>query len=77
MTPDSAPQDEATDKLVDRLRDDVVPTATQGGDAVAYVSGLTAAFKDIADRIMQRLPLFLLYIIGVTSSSSRWRSARS
>ena len=66
VTPDSAPQDEATDTLVDRLRDDVVPAATQGGDAVAYVSGLTAAFKDIADRIMERLPLFLLYIIGVT-----------
>jgi RND superfamily putative drug exporter len=66
VTPDSAPQDEATDKLVDRLRNDVVPTATEGGDAVAYVSGLTAAFKDIAERIMQRLPLFLLYIIGVT-----------
>jgi putative drug exporter of the RND superfamily len=66
VTPDSAPQDEATDQLVDRLRDDVVPAATQGGDAVAYVSGLSAAFKDIADRIMQRLPLFLLYIIGVT-----------
>ena len=66
VTPTSAPQDEATDKLVDRLRDDVVPAATAGGDAVAYVSGQTAAFKDIADRIMQRLPLFLLYIIGVT-----------
>ena len=66
VTPDSAPQDEATDELVDRLRNDVVPAATEGGDAVAYVSGLTAAFKDIADRIMERLPLFLLYIIGVT-----------
>jgi putative drug exporter of the RND superfamily len=66
VTPDSAPQDEATDKLVDRLRDDVIPAATQGGDAVAYVSGLTAAFKDIAQRIMDRLPLFLLYIVGVT-----------
>ncbi len=66
VTPDSAPQDEATDELVDRLRNDVVPAATEGGDAVAYVSGLTAAFKDIAERIMERLPLFLLYIIGVT-----------
>jgi putative drug exporter of the RND superfamily len=66
VTPDSAPQDEATDKLVDRLRDDVIPSATKGGDAVAYVSGLTAAFKDIAQRIMERLPLFLLYIVGVT-----------
>jgi putative drug exporter of the RND superfamily len=66
VTPDSAPQDEATDKLVDRLRDDAIPAATAGGDSVAYVSGLTAAFKDIAQRIMDRLPLFLLYIVGVT-----------
>ena len=66
VTPDSAPQDEATDELVDRLRDDVVPAATEGSDAVVYVSGLTAAFTDIAERILERLPLFLLYIIGVT-----------
>jgi putative drug exporter of the RND superfamily len=66
VTPDSAPQDEETDQLVDRLRNDVIPAATAGGDSVAYVSGLTAAFKDIADRIMERLPLFLLYVIGVT-----------
>jgi RND superfamily putative drug exporter len=66
VTPQSAPQDEGTDALVDRLRDDVVPAATAGGDARAYVSGQTAAFKDIADRIIERMPLFLLYIIGVT-----------
>jgi putative drug exporter of the RND superfamily len=66
VTPTSAPQDEATEQLVDRLRSDVVPAATEGSDAVAYVSGLTAAFADIADRIYERLPIFLLYIIGVT-----------
>ncbi len=66
VTPDSAPQDEATDKLIDHLRSDVVPAATAGGDARAYVSGLNAAFKDIADQIISRMPLFLLYIIGVT-----------
>jgi len=66
VTPASAPQDEETAQLVDRLRSDVVPAATEGGDAVAYVSGLTAAFADIADRINERLPLFLLYVIGVT-----------
>jgi putative drug exporter of the RND superfamily len=66
VTPLSAPQDEATDELVDRLRSEVVPAATEGSDAVVYVSGLTAAFKDIGDRILERLPLFLLYIIGVT-----------
>ncbi len=43
-----------------------MPAATADGDAVAYVSGLTAAFKDIADRIFERTPLFLLFIVGVT-----------
>jgi RND superfamily putative drug exporter len=66
VTPLSAPQDEETAELVDRLRSTVVPAATEGADAVAYVSGQTAAFKDIGDRIYERLPLFLLYIVGVT-----------
>jgi len=66
VTPNSAPQDEATANLVDRLRDDVVPAATEGSQAAVYVSGLNAAFIDIADRIMQRLPIFLLYVVGVT-----------
>ena len=66
VTPTSAPQDEATGELVDRLRNDVVPRATAGSDSAVYVAGLNAAFKDIADRIMERLPLFLLYVIGVT-----------
>ncbi len=66
VTPGSAPQDEATAKLVDRLRDDVVPTATEGSSAAVYVSGLNAAFIDIADQIMERLPIFLLYVVGVT-----------
>jgi RND superfamily putative drug exporter len=66
VTPESAPQDVGTEKLVHRLRNDVVPKATAGGDAAVYVSGLNAAFIDIAARIQQRLPIFLLYIIGVT-----------
>jgi RND superfamily putative drug exporter len=66
VTPETRPQDEQTDQLVDRLRNDVVPAATADGDSIAYVSGQTAAFKDIADQIMERMPLFLLYIIGVT-----------
>src|SRR5262245_37130069 len=66
VTPSSAPQDQATADLVHRLRDDVVPEATAGTEASVYVSGLNAAFIDIAKRITDRLPLFLLYIIGVT-----------
>jgi RND superfamily putative drug exporter len=66
VKPDFAPQDEGTEQLVDTLRSDVIPAATEGGDSAVYVSGLTAAFADIADRIMERLPYFLLYVIGVT-----------
>jgi putative drug exporter of the RND superfamily len=66
VKPNFAPQDEKTEQLVDTLRDDVIPAATEGGNAAVYVSGLTAAFADIADRIMERLPFFLLYVIGVT-----------
>ena len=66
VTPDSAPQDEETGELVERLRSDVIPAAVANGDSVAYVSGLNAAFKDIGDRIYERLPLFLLYVVGVT-----------
>ena len=66
VKPDFAPQDEKTEQLVDTLRKDVIPAATEGGNAAVYVSGLTAAFADIADRIMERLPFFLLYVIGVT-----------
>src|SRR4029078_3967119 len=65
VTPSSAPQDEKTAKLVHKLRDDVVPVATKGSDAAVYVSGLNAAFIDIADRSMQRLALCLLYITVV------------
>ena len=66
VTPGSAPQDEATADLVDHLRADVVPAATEGSPSAVYVSGLNAAFIDIADRIMERLPIFLLYVVGVT-----------
>jgi RND superfamily putative drug exporter len=66
IKPDSAPQDVETEDLVHQLRSEVVPAATEGSDAAVYVSGLNAAFIDIGDRIMERLPLFLLYIVGVT-----------
>jgi putative drug exporter of the RND superfamily len=66
IRPEAAPQDEATEDLVKLLRSDVVPAATEGSESAVYVSGLNAAFIDIGDRIMERLPLFLLYIVGVT-----------
>jgi RND superfamily putative drug exporter len=66
ISPATAPQATETDDLIKVLRDQTVPKALGGTDARAYVSGQNAAFIDISDRIYERAPWFLLYIIGVT-----------
>ena len=58
--PKSAPQDQATQQLVHRLRGDVLPQATEdAGIDRAVVTGSTAFFIDISDKITSRLPLFI------------------
>ncbi len=66
ISPATAPQSTKTDDLIKRLRDHTVPDALSGSQAHAYVSGQNAAFIDISNRIYDRAPWFLLYIIGVT-----------
>jgi RND superfamily putative drug exporter len=63
--PDSSPQSEQTSQLVTDLRNDVIPSALEGSTAKAYVGGTTAANEDIATRMAQRLPWFLLFVIGI------------
>jgi RND superfamily putative drug exporter len=57
-----SPQDAKTDDLVSLLRKRIVPST----DVTAYVTGQNAAFTDIGNQILRRLPWFLLFIIGVT-----------
>jgi RND superfamily putative drug exporter len=64
--PTTSPQDEQTQELVDELRRHVVPSVLGDSGAVAYVGGQTAAFEDVAQHIFDRLPVFLLAIIGIT-----------
>ena len=64
--PTTSPQSTATQDLVDHLRGDVVPATLDGDGARAYIGGQTAAFDDVAQRIFERLPLFLLVVIGIT-----------
>jgi putative drug exporter of the RND superfamily len=56
------PQDKKTDDLVSLLRNKIVPAT----GVTAYVTGQNAAFTDIGNQILRRLPWFLLFIIGVT-----------
>jgi len=58
VTPTTGPQDEATTELVNRLRDDVVPAATQGTGLEVNVSGAVAANIDFSSYLGERIPFF-------------------
>jgi len=66
VTPTTAPQDERTSELVDALRDEVVPTATAGSGVETYVGGNTAIQDDMAGKIADRLPLFIVAVVGLS-----------
>jgi RND superfamily putative drug exporter len=64
--PTTAPQNQRTADLVERLRDEVIPQATAGTPLEVYVGGNTAAFKDVTDKVAGRLPLFIGLVIGLS-----------
>ena len=64
--PTTAPQDVATSDLLERLREDVIPQATQDTPLKVYVGGNTATFEDMSDKVASRLPLFIGVVIGLS-----------
>ncbi len=66
VIPKSSPQDERTTELVNRLRGDVLPSATRGSQVDAYVGGATATLQDLADKIAGRLPIFIAMVVGLS-----------
>ncbi len=66
VIPKSSPQDERTSELVDRLRDNVLPGATRGSQVDVYVGGATATLQDLADKIANRLPIFIAMVVGLS-----------
>ncbi|HKA05251.1 MAG TPA: MMPL family transporter, partial [Acidimicrobiales bacterium] len=58
--PKTSPQDGATESLVNRLRDKVIPPVVAGSPAKALVGGVTAAGIDAAQRFSERL----FWVIG-------------
>lgn len=66
VIPTTSPQDAATNSLVHRLRDTVIPAATSGSGMHAYVGGQTASTIDVANKINSRLPLFFAMVIGLS-----------
>ncbi|WP_342744725.1 MMPL family transporter [Actinophytocola xinjiangensis] len=65
--PDSSPQDEATSELVTRLRTEVVPPLAERTGATYLIGGATAAATDFAGAVGDRMPLFLLVVVGLST----------
>jgi RND superfamily putative drug exporter len=66
VIPESAPHSTATQDLVERLRDEVVPAAVGSSGVEVSVSGVTALFADMADLFNRRLPVFIATVIGLS-----------
>lgn len=64
--PTTGPSAAATSDLVDRLRDDVIPPATEGTALTAYVGGSTAAYVDLAEVIGGRLFQVIAVVVGLS-----------
>jgi RND superfamily putative drug exporter len=65
--PASAPQAAQTTELVQRLRDDVLPPVASRTGATFLVGGSTAAVVDFAGAVADRLPAFVIVVVGVSA----------
>ncbi|WP_433012841.1 MMPL family transporter [Kribbella sp. CA-294648] len=65
--PKSAPQDEATSELVQRLREETLPQLAGQTNATYLVGGSTAAADDFAGAVSNRLPYFVLIVVGLSA----------
>ncbi len=66
MIPKTSPQDEATTELVNRLRDDVLPQATDGTGLDVLVTGFVAVTVDFSDYLAGRLILFFAAVLTLS-----------
>ncbi len=62
VIPTTAPQDQATTDLVDRLRTDVLPTVP----AHTYLTGTTASYVDFTEKVSQRMPWLICAVVGLS-----------
>jgi RND superfamily putative drug exporter len=65
--PTTTPQDETTEQLVTRLREDVLPPLERDTGATFLVGGATAANVDFSDAVAKRLPVFVAIVVGLSA----------
>jgi RND superfamily putative drug exporter len=66
VIPTSAPQDEATTELVDRLRGTVMPAVQASTGLDPAVTGAVAIQVDFSDYLASRLPWFFAAVLGLS-----------
>ena len=66
VTPKGGPQDEPTNQLVNRLRDDVLPPIEQAAGTDVLVSGLVAANVDMSQYMGERMPVFFGAVLALS-----------
>jgi putative drug exporter of the RND superfamily len=66
VVPEGSPQDQETEDLVNRLRDDVVPEELGSAGITAEIGGVTAALEDQSEYITNRMPVFIVGVIGLS-----------
>jgi RND superfamily putative drug exporter len=64
--PTTSPQDAATTDLVEQLRSDVLPSATDGTGLDVAVTGTVAANIDFSDYLAERLPYFFAAVLALS-----------
>jgi len=64
VVPSTSPDASATEDLVHRLRGDVADARADG--AVVHVGGATATNIDMADKLADRMPWFMGFVVGLS-----------
>jgi putative drug exporter of the RND superfamily len=66
VIPEASPQDEETEDLVTHIRTTVAPEAFRGTGVIAEVGGVTAALEDQSEYIKDRMPVFIIGVVGLS-----------
>ena len=64
--PETSPQDETTELLVDHLRADVIPPVEQATGTDVHVGGITATLVDQSEYTVGRLPVMIGVVVGLS-----------
>ena len=56
---------EAAERGVELLRDEIIPEASDGSGAQAYVTGMTAVSMDFSDAMYESMPYVFAFVLGL------------